>query len=109
VTEESNQLMKFHGVYSQTTATCATSAEEKAKKSVHLHGPRPRPGRSLHDQQWLTLDALADSHGNGTLKITNRQAFQLHGILKGKLRPAVKEINRALLDTIAAAATSTGT
>ena len=52
--------------------------------------------------QWLALDAVADSHANGTLKITNRQAFQLHGILKGNLRPAIREVNRALLDTLAA-------
>ena len=44
------------------------------------------------------MDGLADSHGNGTLKLTNRQAFQLHGVVKGKLRPAIREINRALKD-----------
>ena len=32
------------------------------------------------------MDAIADKHGNATLKITNRQAFQLHGVIKGDLR-----------------------
>jgi sulfite reductase (NADPH) hemoprotein beta-component len=48
------------------------------------------------------MDAIADRHANQTLKITNRQAFQLHGILKGELRPAIREVNEALLDTLAA-------
>jgi len=60
------------------------------------------PGGVCTPQQWLALDALADSHANGTLKITTRQAFQFHGILKGNLRPAIKAINAQLMDTLAA-------
>jgi sulfite reductase (NADPH) hemoprotein beta-component len=60
------------------------------------------PGGICTPAQWLAMDAIADSRGNGTLKITNRQSFQLHGILKGNLRPAIHEVNKALLDTLAA-------
>ena len=60
------------------------------------------PGGVCTPAQWLTMDGLADTHGNGTLKLTNRQAFQLHGVIKGRLRPALREVNRALLDTLAA-------
>jgi sulfite reductase (NADPH) hemoprotein beta-component len=60
------------------------------------------PGGVCTPAQWLAMDAIADKHGNGTLKITNRQAFQLHGVIKGELRPAIREVNEALLDTLAA-------
>src|SRR5208283_3931615 len=52
--------------------------------------------------QWLSMDAIAETNGNGTLKITNRQSFQLHGVLKGNLRSAIRAVNAALLNTIAA-------
>ena len=60
------------------------------------------PGGVCTTSQWLRMDSLADSHGNGTLKLTTRQTFQMHGILKRNLKPAVQEVNRALMDTIAA-------
>jgi sulfite reductase (NADPH) hemoprotein beta-component len=103
ITEDSAQLTKFHGVYPQDDRDLRAQRRKEGKEKAYIFMARIRvPGGVCTPAQWLTMDALADSHGNGTLKITNRQAFQLHGILKGNLRPALREVNRALLDTLAA-------
>jgi len=52
--------------------------------------------------QWLALDDLSDRYADKTLKFTTRQAFQFHGVLKRKLKTTIQEINKILLDTIAA-------
>ena len=56
----------------------------------------------MHSRQWLGIDKLADKFGEGSLKLTTRQAFQLYGILKCNLKQTIKEINDTLLDTLAA-------
>ena len=52
--------------------------------------------------QWLTIDDLSNYCEFNTLKLTTRQAFQLHGILKSNLKDTIKTINDALLTTLAA-------
>ena len=52
-------------------------------------------------QQWLTLDELSDTYGNGTIKLTTRQSFQFHGILKRGLKPTIQAVNDTLLSTLA--------
>jgi sulfite reductase (NADPH) hemoprotein beta-component len=103
ISEESAQLTKFHGVYAQDDRDMRAQRRKENKEKAYIFMARIRvPGGVCTPAQWLAMDAIADSHANGTLKITNRQSFQLHGILKGKLRPAVRAVNRALLDTLAA-------
>jgi len=51
---------------------------------------------------WLMIDEISDKYANGTIRLTSRQSFQLHGVLKGNLKKTIKEINNGLLDTIAA-------
>lgn len=103
VTEESNQLMKFHGVYSQDDRDLRNQRRKEGKDKAYIFMARVRaPGGVVSTAQWLALDEIADRHGNGSLKITNRQSFQLHGVLKGHLTPALRDLNRVLLNTIAA-------
>ncbi len=103
ISEDSAQLTKFHGVYPQDDRDLRNQRRKEGKEKAYIFMARVRvPGGVCTPKQWLTLDALADSHANGTLKITNRQAFQFHGILKGNLRPAIREVNRVLMDTLAA-------
>jgi sulfite reductase (NADPH) hemoprotein beta-component len=103
ITEESGQLTKFHGVYAQDDRDLRNQRRREGKEKAFIFMARVRvPGGVCTPAQWLALDALADSHGNGTLKLTNRQAFQLHGVIKRRLKPAIREINAALLDTLAA-------
>ena len=60
------------------------------------------PGGVATPNQWLEMDRIANTHANHTLKLTTRQAFQFHGVVKGVLKQTMVEINRSCLDTIAA-------
>ena len=60
------------------------------------------PGGVATPAQYIALDDVADTHANGTIRATTRQAVQFHGIVKGLLKPGIAAINRALLDTLAA-------
>ena len=60
------------------------------------------PGGVCTTKQWLDIDELAGSYANQTLKLTTRQAYQLHGIIKSNLKRTIKEINDTAMDTIAA-------
>ncbi|HEY1792526.1 MAG TPA: NADPH-dependent assimilatory sulfite reductase hemoprotein subunit [Opitutaceae bacterium] len=103
ITEESSQLTKFHGIYPQDDRDLRVQRRKEGKEKAYIFMARVRvPGGVCTPEQWLALDRVSDEHGNGTLKITNRQSFQLHGVLKGNLRPAINAVNRALLDTLAA-------
>ena len=103
ITEDSSQLTKFHGIYAQDDRDLRAQRRKEGKEKAYSFMARIRvPGGVCTPAQWLAMDTIADNQGNGTLKITNRQAFQLHGVIKGKLRPAIREVNRALMDTLAA-------
>ncbi len=103
ITEESSQLTKFHGIYAQDDRDLRAQRRKEGKEKAYIFMARIRvPGGVCTPAQWLAMDAIADSRGNGTLKITNRQSFQLHGVIKSNLRAAVHEVNMALLDTLAA-------
>lgn len=104
ITEESAQLTKFHGIYAQDDRDLRNQRRKEGKEKAFIFMARVRvPGGVCQPSQWLQLDKLADSHANGTLKLTTRQAFQFHGIVKGNLRPLIQQIKlSAHLDTIAA-------
>jgi sulfite reductase (NADPH) hemoprotein beta-component len=103
ITEESAQLTKFHGIYAQDDRDLRPQRRKEGREKAFSFMARVRlPGGVCSPAQWLALDTLADSFGNGTLKLTTRQAFQFHGILKGNLWRTINGINRTLLDTLAA-------
>jgi sulfite reductase (NADPH) hemoprotein beta-component len=60
------------------------------------------PGGVATSSQWLEMDRLAGEYANNTIRLTTRQAFQFHGVIKRKLKPTIAAINASLLDTIAA-------
>ena len=103
ITEESAQLTKFHGIYAQDDRDLRNQRRKEGKEKAFSFMARVRvPGGVCTTGQWLELDRLADEYANGTLKLTTRQAFQFHGILKGNLWRTINGVNKALLDTIAA-------
>jgi sulfite reductase (NADPH) hemoprotein beta-component len=59
------------------------------------------PGGAATAAQWQRMDELADEYGNGSIKLTTRQAFQLHGVLKRDLKATIAGFNETLLDSIA--------
>jgi sulfite reductase (ferredoxin) len=103
VEEASKQLLKFHGMYQQDDRD--QRAERRAKKQDKAWSFMIRsriPGGRLTAAQYLAHDDLATRHANGTLRITTRQGLQLHGVLKGNVRPTIREINTALVTTLGA-------
>ncbi len=96
-------VIKFHGSYQQFDRDL--EAERKKQKLEPLYSFMIRvrlPGGISTAAQWLTMDKLADDYGTGTIKLTTRQTFQLHGIFKTNLKKTIQEINHSLLDSIAA-------
>jgi sulfite reductase (NADPH) hemoprotein beta-component len=103
VAEDDTQLLKFHGTYQQDNRDLRNERRKQKLEKAFIFMVRVRvPGGVVTPDQWLEIDRLSDQYANGTIKLSTRQAFQLHGILKGNLKSTIKEINEALLDTLAA-------
>lgn len=103
LSEDSNQLLKFHGSYLQDDRDLRNERQKQKLEPAYQFMIRVRlAGGVAAPNQWLVMDELADKYGNGTLKLTTRQTFQLHGILKWNMKQTIQEMNAALMDTIAA-------
>jgi sulfite reductase (NADPH) hemoprotein beta-component len=97
------QLTKFHGTYMQDDRDLRDERKSQGLEPAYSFMIRCRlPGGVATPSQWLQMDAISSNHGNETMKLTTRQTFQFHGIIKTKLRPAMQSINKALMTTIAA-------
>ncbi|HEY6833755.1 MAG TPA: NADPH-dependent assimilatory sulfite reductase hemoprotein subunit [Pseudolabrys sp.] len=103
ITEDDQQLVKFHGMYLQDDRDLRPERGRKKMEKAFAFMIRVRiPGGVLTPQQWLALDQVARDYGNGTMRLTTRQTVQLHGIIKSNLKSTLKEIDAVLLNTIAA-------
>ncbi len=103
VSDEDAQVTKFHGIYLQDDRDERSERRKKKLDKAYSFMLRVRvPGGVTTPEQWLRIDELSDKYGNGTLKLTTRQAYQLHGVLKTDLKKTVQEINEVMLDTLAA-------
>jgi sulfite reductase (ferredoxin) len=97
------QLIKFHGIYQQENRDARQARKAAGSEKAYQFMVRSRiPGGMLTAEQYLVEDELAGRYANGTLRITTRQGFQLHGIFKGDLHSTIHTINEALLSTLAA-------
>lgn len=98
-TEDAIQLLKFHGSYQQDNRDNRIKGQEK-DYSMML---RTRtPGGFVPPQLYLTLDRLSDEYGNHTIRITTRQAFQLHGVLKKNLKATIATLVHSMGSTLSA-------
>lgn len=103
ITADSQQLSKFHGMYLQDDRDVRAGRRKKKLEKAYSFLIRVRmPGGVITPEQWLKMDWLADEYANGTLKLTTRQAFQLHGVIKRNLVPTIREMDSVVLDSIAA-------
>ncbi len=101
--EADQQLLKFHGTYQQDDRDQRAERRKQGMEKAYSFLVRIRvPGGVVTPAQWLAVDRLATDFGNGTLKLTTRQTFQLHGVIKSDLKRTIAAINRAAMDTIAA-------
>ena len=96
-------IIKFHGSYQQDDRDQREERRLARLEPAYSFMIRTRlPGGVCTPAQWLALDALATKYGSQSLRITTRQAFQLHGVIKRDLKPTMAAINAALIDSIAA-------
>ena len=101
--DDDTQLTKFHGIYQQDDRDLRPERGRKRMEKAFSFMARVRiPAGILTPAQWLRLDDIATTRANGTIRLTTRQTVQFHGIIKSNLKPAIRAIGDALLDTIAA-------
>ncbi len=103
ISEDDTTLSKFHGIYQQDDRDLRNERKRQRLEPAYSFMIRVRvPGGICTTKQWLSMDEIATSRANGTIRLTTRQAFQLHGVIKGDLKPSIQGINQALMDTLAA-------
>lgn len=103
ISDDNGQLTKFHGLYLQDDRDKRISLKKEGKEKAFSFMLRVRlPGGRATAQQWLVLDRLADEIASPSLRLTTRQTFQFHGVLKGNVKPLIQGMHKVLLDSIAA-------
>ncbi len=103
IAPDDTQLSKFHGLYQQDDRDLRAERSKQKLEPLYSFMIRARvPGGVCTPRQWLGIDALATRFGGGAARLTTRQAFQLHGVVKEDLKGTMQAINANLMDTIAA-------
>ena len=103
ISDDDTTVSKFHGIYQQDHRDQRTERKKAGLEKAFIFMIRIRvPGGVCTPEQWLKIDALADQYGSHNIKLTTRQAFQLHFITKDVLKTTMQGINDAVLDCIAA-------
>jgi sulfite reductase (NADPH) hemoprotein beta-component len=101
--DDDQTLIKYHGSYQQDDRDVRDERRRQKLEPDHSFMIRTRtPGGVVTPAQWLKLDAIATTHAERGLRITTRQAFQFHGVIKRDLKATMQAINAALIDTLAA-------
>lgn len=100
---DDENLIRIHGSYRQADRDLESERKRQKLEPLHSFMIRVRlAGGVSTPKQWLVMDDLADRFANQTLKLTTRQAFQLHGVLKRDLKRTISLFNDALMDSFAA-------
>jgi sulfite reductase (NADPH) hemoprotein beta-component len=100
---EDNKLMKFHGIYQQDDRDIRDERRRQKLEPAYTFMVRLRlPGGVCTPEQWLKVDELARRHGGDMVRLTTRQTFQFHWVVKEDLKPTIQGLHDVLIDTIAA-------
>ncbi|MGE7822537.1 assimilatory sulfite reductase (NADPH) hemoprotein subunit [Paenibacillus sp. NPDC093718] len=103
IPEDDNRLMKFHGSYMQDDRDLRNERHKQKLEPAYQFMLRVRAaGGVVTPEQWLMMDRVAQKYANGTIRLTTRQSFQLHGVLKWNMKSTIQEVNEAMLSTLAA-------
>ncbi|WP_028117823.1 assimilatory sulfite reductase (NADPH) hemoprotein subunit [Ferrimonas senticii] len=104
-TSDNFQLIRFHGMYQQDDRDIRAERAEQKLEPLHTVMLRARlPGGVITPKQWLAIDDFAkhSSHA-GSIRLTTRQTFQFHGVLKRDIKTMHQMLNRIGIDSIATA------
>ncbi|MCA9035918.1 MAG: NADPH-dependent assimilatory sulfite reductase hemoprotein subunit, partial [Planctomycetaceae bacterium] len=103
--DDASNLLKHHGSYMQDDRDLRKAKDEDGNLIGKQYSCMVRtrvPGGRVTNAQFLAELELCDQLANGTVRITTRQGFQLHGVLKQNLREVIRSINKTMLTTFAA-------
>lgn len=98
-------LIRFHGMYQQDDRDIRAERSEQKLEPRHAMMLRCRlPGGVITPSQWLAIDKFATEHTlYGSIRLTNRQTFQFHGIVKKDVKPVHQMLYQVGLDALATA------
>ncbi|PWI31898.1 sulfite reductase subunit beta [Vibrio albus] len=104
-TADNFQLIRFHGMYQQDDRDIRAERAKQKLEPLHNVMLRARmPGGVITPQQWLAIDKFAEeSTLYGSIRLTTRQTFQFHGVLKPNIKKMHQTLNKIGIDSIATA------
>ena len=104
-TKDNFQLIRFHGMYQQDDRDIRTERAKQKLEPLHNVMLRARmPGGVIQPHQWLVIDDFArDYTSYGSIRLTTRQTFQFHGVLKPNIKQMHQVLNSIQIDGIATA------
>ncbi len=95
------QISKFHGFYEQDDRDVRQDRRDHFLEPDYSFMLRARlPGGVCTPKQWLAIDEIGRTLGNGSIRLTTRQTFQFHGILKHNMKPLIQSIHKVMIDSI---------
>ncbi|MEP1386142.1 MAG: assimilatory sulfite reductase (NADPH) hemoprotein subunit [Paraglaciecola sp.] len=99
------QLIRFHGMYQQDDRDIrAERAKQKLEPLQNVMLRARLPGGIISTDQWLAIDKFAEEKSiYGSIRLTTRQTFQFHGVLKPNVKPMHQMLNQVGIDSIATA------
>jgi sulfite reductase (NADPH) hemoprotein beta-component len=99
------QLIRFHGMYQQDDRDIrAERAKQKLEPLQNVMLRARMPGGVITPKQWLAIDKFAEEHSlYGSIRLTTRQTFQFHGVLKPNIKLMHQTLNKIGIDSIATA------
>lgn len=101
--DDDKNLIKFHGIYEQDNRDRREiRAQKKLERDFSFMVRLRLPGGFMTPAQWLATDEITTAHASPVIKVTTRQTLQLHGIIKSRMKPALRWFDRFRLDSIAA-------
>jgi sulfite reductase (ferredoxin) len=90
VSKDSIHILKHHGSYMQQNRDLKKKAERE--KSYQFMLRLKVPVGEVPPELFRELDDLSNKYGQGDLRATTRQAFQLHGVVKSQLKQVIADI-----------------
>ncbi|MGY5450709.1 assimilatory sulfite reductase (NADPH) hemoprotein subunit [Agarivorans sp. MS3-6] len=104
-TADNFQLIRFHGMYQQDDRDIRAERTKQKLEPLHNVMLRARmPGGIIQPKQWLAIDKFAADHTMyGSIRLTTRQTFQFHGVLKPNIKLMHQTLNSIGIDSIATA------
>ncbi|CAH0542952.1 assimilatory sulfite reductase (NADPH) hemoprotein subunit [Vibrio marisflavi] len=104
-TADNFQLIRFHGMYQQDDRDIRAERTKQKLEPLHNVMLRARmPGGVISPEQWLAIDKFATEKSlYGSIRLTTRQTFQFHGVLKPNIKLMHQTLNSIGIDSIATA------